>query len=168
MPKPLLIVLRCQSPPPAVRERSDWLWVKVKVKSENWKVKWKVKSEVNDDPFLVLYFPETNIYYRSCIYLKCYKRKMCSSAARYESTTPQRVFRKSTPNLKNLPPVSTLITPCEIRTTSNADFGTKFVVGSEVREYDSPKIIVKWWMKWWHFGSLIFMKLLYVIEGTSN
>ena len=39
-------------------------------------------------------------------------------------TAGRTVFRKSTPNFKNVPPVSTLITPYEIRTISNADFGS--------------------------------------------
>ena len=50
-------------------EAKRWLWVK-------W-VKWSEWSEVT--PFWFFIFPETYIYYRSCIYLNRYKRKMCTA-----------------------------------------------------------------------------------------
>ena len=59
VPKPLLIVPRCRPPPPAEKERSDWLW------SES---EWMIH-------FWSFIFPETNICYISCIYLFCYMKE---------------------------------------------------------------------------------------------
>ena len=38
-----------------------------------------IVSEVKVTPFWSFIFPETYIYYRSCIYLNRYKRKMCTT-----------------------------------------------------------------------------------------
>ena len=43
------------------------------------KVKVKSESEVKVMLFWSFDFPETFIYYKSCIYLKRYKRKMCTA-----------------------------------------------------------------------------------------
>ena len=58
VPKPLLIVARCRRPPPAVKERSDWLWNDDDEMMMKW---WNDKSK-----FWVFDPDETFICYRRC------------------------------------------------------------------------------------------------------
>ena len=53
-------------------ERSEWLWSESEVKWSEVKVKWSEVNDDDDDTFWSFIFPETYIYYRSCIYLKRY------------------------------------------------------------------------------------------------